>query len=78
MSETVSGRGQLRIASIFLGSVAMPSSETIWPKYFKLPRKNLHLEGLSLSPALANFSNTPSNQVIWSSGFFEKMIMSSK
>ena len=38
-----------------MGSVAIPSRDTICPRYFNLALKNSHFEGLSLRPALASF-----------------------
>ena len=77
-SVTVLGLGYLRIASILAGLVAIPSGDTTCPKYFNLALKNSHLDGFSLRPASANFSKMPSNWVMWSSWFLEKMIMSSR
>ena len=77
-SVTVLGLGHLRIVSILVGSVAIPCGDTTCPKYFSLVLKNSHLDGLSLRPASANFSKTPSNWVMWSSGSLEKIMMSSR
>ena len=66
------------MASIFAGSVAIPCGDTTWPRYFNLALKNSHLDGFNLRPASANFSKTPFNRVIWSSGFLEKMMISSR
>ena len=65
---------------IFFFSVSIPSLETICPRYAIHDLKNSHLLGLSLNPAADNFSNTPLNLSMCSSGIFEKKktMMSSK
>ena len=54
-SVTVLGTGHLLIAVTFLGSVSIPSLDTMCPKYVIQDLKNLHLLGLSHDPAADNF-----------------------
>jgi hypothetical protein len=44
------GIGQLIIALIFSGSVAIPCSEITWPRYVTDFFKNSHLDPLSFKP----------------------------
>ena len=60
-SVTVCGLGQSLMISIFLGSVSIPSLETMCPKYANLVLKNLHFFGFNFSPAWPAFQIHLSN-----------------
>ena len=66
------------MASIILGSVSMPSLETMYPKYASLVLKNSCFFSFNFRSAWANFSNTPLRHSRCFFGVFEKIITSSK
>ena len=71
-SFTLVGGGHSTTAEIFSGSVEIPSSEMICPRYESDCLKSSHFEGFSFNPFSANFLNTLSKRWQCSSKVFEK------
>lgn len=52
------GLGQFFTASVFLGSAAMPCSDTTCPRYVMLCLKKAHFPGFNFTPANRSMSRT--------------------
>ena len=72
------GRLNLLMASTHLGSILIPSWETIWPRSFPSITQKMDFLGLSEIPCSQNLCNTFFKSSMWSFLFFENMVRSSR
>lgn len=75
MPLAVLGRGMFFTAVIFFESMAIPFTETVWPRKHTSSFAKEHCDGFSINPALMSFSSTIFTCVRWSAKALELICM---